>query len=209
FWLVRQYPSNEGIVRNSMLNGADADLVEAVARKFGVPLGHIECRVVYKYESGRDADGEDAWNVCADRVGGVDDDPRDEYCVATSAEDEREASLKEKKRKNSLAGGVRNYSEGNPPDDYDSLYGDEYRRVAIVGGTRQSKREPCGEVVGNEGPEPIYRYRDTYLYFHVKYLKDYLARQATAGDATGQAASRVEREETTKSGASRKALRFE
>ncbi|CUE60498.1 Hypothetical protein, putative, partial [Bodo saltans] len=68
-------------------NGADADLVEAVARKFGVPLWHIECRVVYKNDAGRDAKGKVAWNVCADRVGGVNVS-RVNF-VATSAEDER------------------------------------------------------------------------------------------------------------------------
>ncbi|CUF77339.1 Hypothetical protein, putative [Bodo saltans] len=56
----------------------------------------------------------------------------------------------------------------------------EYRRVAIVGGARQCEAEKVGQNVGNEGPDPIYRYRDTYLYFHVKYLKDYLTRQAAA-----------------------------
>ncbi|CUF32702.1 Hypothetical protein, putative, partial [Bodo saltans] len=54
FWLMRQYVSDAGVVRCANLNGADADLRAAVAQEFGVPLAHIECRVVCHYGHGEE-----------------------------------------------------------------------------------------------------------------------------------------------------------
>ncbi|CUG74320.1 Hypothetical protein, putative [Bodo saltans] len=50
FWLLREYPSSSWCIRRSILSGADADLVWAVAETFDVPLEHIECRVEWMYE---------------------------------------------------------------------------------------------------------------------------------------------------------------
>ncbi|CUI15360.1 Hypothetical protein, putative [Bodo saltans] len=50
FWLLRQYPSSSWCIRRSILGGADADLVWAVAEAFDVPLEHIQCRVEWMYE---------------------------------------------------------------------------------------------------------------------------------------------------------------
>ncbi|CUE60470.1 Hypothetical protein, putative, partial [Bodo saltans] len=189
FWLMRQYPSRDGIVRNSKLNGADADLLEAVAQQFGVPLWHIECRVVHHYEEGETAQGTKVESsVFADFVEGVKDCRRDNYSIEplesekVEVEEEEPEDDEEEDEEDEDVGihGLRNCDHNER--DYDRLYGDEYRRVAIVGGwDGPGESTHVGLNIGNDAGDPIYRYQDTYLYFHVKYLKDYLARQAAQG----------------------------
>lgn len=57
---MRQYPSDDcGYVPRSILNGADAILMGAVAEVCGVPLEHMGCRVVHTFDSsGNDFDYE-------------------------------------------------------------------------------------------------------------------------------------------------------
>ncbi|CUG92034.1 Hypothetical protein, putative [Bodo saltans] len=209
FWLMRQYPSRDGIVRNSKLNGADADLVEAVAQQFGVPLWHIECRVVYHYDEGKDAKGKEVESVFADFVEGVDDYPRDYYSIAPVAtNDDTEVDKKgefddddDDEGEDEKVSGLR--AIDHEQDNYDQMYGHQYRKVAIVGGSCGGTSTYVGLNVGNDAGDPIYRYHYTYLYFHVKYLKDYLARQAaTRSDsaelpcpASGVAKKRAREEE--------------
>ncbi|CUE60509.1 Hypothetical protein, putative, partial [Bodo saltans] len=199
FWLMRQYPSREGIVRRAKLSGSDADLVEAVSREFGVPLAHIQCRVVYNYDGGSYPRNSSerrwtaSWGISADRVEGLDDDPRDEYrLVAPREKDEeggqegerevnqeagsspiREGEVKQRERgKRMSIRGLRSGDGYRDNSTYDILYGQECCRVAIVGGLRQRDKEFVGEsthhtTYNGDVIVPNYRYQDTYLYFHV------------------------------------------
>ncbi|CUI14773.1 Hypothetical protein, putative [Bodo saltans] len=82
------------------------------ALEFGVPVSHIECRVVSHYESaGVNTAGKDVDNIYADCGPG--------------------AELVGKGLTNVIWDG----------GDYIDMYGSEFHRVAIVGGTRVSGKE--------------------------------------------------------------------
>jgi hypothetical protein len=151
FWLSRQYASIDGQVPITHLGGGDADLAEAIVHAFGVQGGlrHVECRVVYSYD---DADKGSAppHLVYADSGAFVSND-----------------------WKSPLRFGVRGEHYDESRCEY--LWGDEYRRVAIVGGDRVCMQSVVGLSIGNDAGDPMYRYKETYVYFHVKYLKDYVA----------------------------------
>ncbi|CUE67838.1 Hypothetical protein, putative, partial [Bodo saltans] len=72
-------------------------------------------------------------------------------------------------------------------DDYDYWNGTEHFRLAFVDGMRCSKGEEGEEIGmarGNDVEHPVFMYRDAYLRFHVKYLKDYFRRKAKPSDGS-------------------------
>ncbi|CUF32654.1 Hypothetical protein, putative, partial [Bodo saltans] len=149
FWLMRQYVSDAGVVRSANLNGADADLLAAVAQEFGVPLAHIECRVVCHYEDGeyRGDDGEEWSNDVIEKsaAGAVSDVDDGIYADYECPEE-------------SVYVGRGRTSKYHDHEDNEDMYGDKFRSVVVVGGNRMAAKEGDGLSIGNDAGDPIFRY---------------------------------------------------
>ncbi|CUF32670.1 Hypothetical protein, putative [Bodo saltans] len=163
FWLTNlQYRSYNGRILQSSLCGADAELVAAVARTFDVPLEHIECREMHTDCTAREFA-----------------DPMDDYgfCESYRYRIHGDNLLLRRKLYNNMHGAV--LVDTDEDDSFDE------NRVTIVGGcvSRESRYNGLSDYEANIDSSrdgQAYIHRATYLYFHVKYLKDYLRKNPLA-----------------------------